>query len=148
MGDFPKAQECYDKALALDEDHAGVFNNLGLLHLSIFIKTRNKGNSVQALNYFQKAIDRDPTLVAAYNGMGDTYNISGQRDEAVIWWERAVALDPDFHLSLISLGMAYLAKGDKTTALNHLERFLKLRKDSLSPDERKRVDALITQCKK
>lgn len=147
-GDFQKAQEYYLKALSLDKDNAGVFSNLGMLHLSLFKQDKKRADHLQASEYFKKAIERDPTLASAYNGLGDTYNVIGQTDAAITLWEKTIDLDPDMDPAVYNLGLAHFEKGDKTRALPYLERYLELRKNTLTPGEIRRVQDLIALCKK
>ncbi|MGD2295167.1 MAG: sulfatase-like hydrolase/transferase [Candidatus Aminicenantes bacterium] len=147
-GNFDEASDFYRRALALDADNAVLFNNLGMLHFSVFMQKKNPADYIQASEYFKKAIERDPTLASAYNGLGGTYNIIGQKENAISLWEKAVELDPYFDLPVYNLGMAYFEKGDKAEALKHFERYLEMRKNTLQAAEKKRIEALIARCKK
>jgi arylsulfatase A-like enzyme/Flp pilus assembly protein TadD len=147
-GDFDEARDFYKRAMDLDEDNAVLFNNLGILHFSLFMQKQNQADYIQASEYFKKAIERDPSLASAYNGLGGTYNVVGQKDAAINLWEKAVELDPYFSLPVYNLGIAYFEKGDKAAALRHLERYLELVGRALPTAERKRVEKLIDECKK
>ena len=43
--------------------------------------------------------------------------------------------------------MAYFEKGDKAQALRYFKKYLSLRGQTLSPEERKRVEEFIRRCK-
>ena len=44
---------------------------------------------------FQKAVELDPELAEAYDGMGNFWNAKRQYDKAMADFDRAVALDPE-----------------------------------------------------
>ncbi len=46
--------------------------------------------------------------------------MAGDVDGAIENWKKAVELKPDFGFPLYNLGLAFLAKGDKTEALDYL----------------------------
>jgi arylsulfatase A-like enzyme/Flp pilus assembly protein TadD len=146
-GEYRKALEHYDKALSLDNNDAVIFSNLGTLHLSIFMKTKKREDHYRSIENFRKAVELDPALASAYNGLGGAYKIVGQNDEAIAAWEKSLELKPDFDFPVYNLGVAYLEKGNKTQALKYFERYLLLKKNTISPQERRDVEALIRKCK-
>ena len=146
--DFKKALECYGEALSLDGTNALIYNNLGFLHFSIFLQTKKMEDNARSQECFQKAIDLDPTLVSAYNGLGGAYKVIGQIDNAISTWKKALELNPDFDMPIYNLGVSHLQKGEKIRALEYFERYLSLKGRTLSPEERRQVQALIQECKK
>jgi arylsulfatase A-like enzyme/Flp pilus assembly protein TadD len=146
-GELQKALDYYEKALALDSNNALIHDNLGFIHFSLFQKTGKTQDNTAAMENFRKAVQLDPSLASAYNGLGGTYKASGQLDEAIRAWEKSLELNPDFSFPLYNLGVAYLEKGNKADALKCLERYLFLNQNNLSPEERRKLDALILKCK-
>ena len=146
-GDDQEALAHYDKALSLDSTDALLFNNLGSLHLSRYIKEKNPEDHSQAIAHFRNAIHFDPQLAAAYNGLGGAYNIVGKIDEAISLWEKSVDLNPAYGFSVYNLGMAYFRKGEKGKALEYLTRYLELERENLSTEEREKIIALIQKCR-
>jgi len=147
-GEIQKALEYYEKALALDSTNALVYDNVGFLHFSLYLKTGRTEENAAAMENFQKAIQLDPRLVSAYNGLGGAYKAAGQLDKAIKTWEKSLEFDPDFGFSLYNLGVAYLERGNKASALKCLERYLFLNQNTLSPEERRKLEILIMKCKK
>ena len=146
-GEFQKALESNEKALSLDDTDALIYNNLGLLYYVIFSQTKNIQDHTQALENYKKAIMFDPGLASAYNGLAGVYHAVGQIDSAIPMWEKALELDPDYDFPIYNLGVAYFEKGNKAQALKYFERYLSLRGQTLSAEERKRVDEFIRKCK-
>ena len=147
-GKNQKALEYYRKALTLDDSNAMVFSNLGALYLSIFRRSRKKDTHFQSMEYFKKAIELDPNLAAAYRGLGACYGIRGQTKEAISIWEKALELNPNDYFLVYNLAMANLEIGRKSQALKYFEKYLVLKKDTISSEERREIEALIQQCKK
>lgn len=146
-GDFDRAYEAYEKALALDPNYPIVFNNLGSLFLSRYLKNNNQEDINKALDYFKKAISLDPELVSAYNGLGGAYKKIGKIKEAIDCWQKALALNPNYDFSLYNLGITYFELGDKKAALKYLERYLKAKKN-ISVAEKEKIKALIDECRR
>ncbi len=145
--DYQKALEAYQKALALDSDYPIIFNNLGSLYLSIFLKTRELENYQKSIENFKRALELDPNYASAYNGLGAAYSKGGNVDGAIFCWEKAVELKPDFAFPLYNLGLAYLAKGNKQKALAYFNRYKRKNYPFLSLREKKELDDLIMKCK-
>lgn len=146
-GDEQKALEHYRKALAVDGTFAMTYANLGGLHFSKFSRTKQKSNYLQAMEYFKKAIEYDPDLALAYKWLGVGYKFGGRVDAAIAMWEKTLELNPTDDNIVLDLGKAHLEKGSKALALKYLERYLGLRKDTLSPEERREIETLIQKCR-
>lgn len=147
-GEFQRALEYYGKALYLDGTNALIYNNLGFLHFSSFLKTKRREDNTRAVESFQKAVELDPQLASAYNGLGGAYKIFGQSDEAIAAWEKALELDPDYDFPIYNLGVAHLQKKNKTRALEYFERYLLLKSGTISTEELRQIEAFIQECKK
>ena len=147
-GDLDKALECFDRAVALDAGFAPAHVNIGAARMaSYFGRGRNADDLARALDHFRRAVEIDPASNAALRGLASALTRSGREDEALPVWEKAVAADPKDDFSTYNLGVAYFNKGDKTKALRAFETYLELRKDTLRPEERERVLALIARCR-
>jgi len=146
-GDYQKALEHYQKAVSLDDTQAIIFSNLGALYLSIFLQTKKAKDHTQSIEYFKKAIELDPRLSMAYKGLGVANRLVEKVDDAISCWEKALELSPNDDFIVYNLGIAYLERGMKSQALEYFKRYLSLKKNSLSPEEGKKIDALIQKCK-
>jgi tetratricopeptide (TPR) repeat protein len=99
------------------------------------------------LESYRKAIELDPGLASAYNGLAGVFHIIGQTDNAISMWGKALELEPDYDFPIYNLGLAHLDKGNKAQALKYFERYLLLKDRTLSPDERRKIVELIRLCK-
>lgn len=147
-GENQKALEHYREALALDDSGAMVFSNLGALYLSIFSQSRKREDHSLSMEYFKKAIEFDPNMIAAYKGLGAAYASIGRIRDAISIWEKALELNPKDNFLIFRMGIAHLGIGNKAQALKYFENYLLFNKDTISAEERKKIEALIQKCKK
>jgi arylsulfatase A-like enzyme/lipoprotein NlpI len=142
-GDHDNALEAFHTALSLDTNYSIVFNNLGSLHLSRYIQSKNTDDHANALQNFKKAIELDPNYASAYNGLGSAFGQVGDIDSAMYCWEKAVELKPDYAYPLYNLGLSHLAKGNNDKALDYFQRYKKAHYDRLSMPDKRKLDDLI-----
>jgi arylsulfatase A-like enzyme/tetratricopeptide (TPR) repeat protein len=146
-GNLDLALKNYQKALELDHNYSAVFNNIGSLYLTAFLKSRDPKVYELAIKNFNKAIDIDPNLFSAYNGRGAANHFGNKIENAIEDWQKAIEIKPDFIDPYFSIGVAYLSIGDKARAL---ETFLLLKEryySKLSMSGRQRLERLIAQSK-
>lgn len=74
----------------------------------------------EASRAFQRSIDEDPTLGAAYLGLGDVYIIQSRFREALIPLDRAVALLPDSWFPHYQTALAHLGLGESEIGLKEI----------------------------
>jgi arylsulfatase A-like enzyme/Tfp pilus assembly protein PilF len=146
-GDEEKAFEYYNHSLALDADFAMTNAFLGILHLTRFSRTKIRADYARSMEYLKKAIGNDPGLAIAYKWLGTGYKVGGRPDAAIAVWKKALELNPSDAFVVVNLGRALLEKGSKDEALGYFERYIRLRGDTLSPEERREVESLIQKCK-
>ena len=148
LGDMQRAQDRFEKALELDPEDAVVNVNAGSFFLAKAQKTNNPPDILRAVRNYRTAIASDPSLASAYNGLGGALKTAGNRDEAILNWETALTLDPNYALSAYNLALAYLEKADKTRALEYCQKYLTIRGNTLTRAEKEEIDKIIEECKK
>ena len=148
LGDMARAQDRFEKALDLDPEDAVINVNTGSFFISKVQSTKNPPDILRAVRYFRRAIASDPFLASAYNGLGGVLSLAGNKDEAIINWEMALKIDPNYALSAYNLALVYLEKGDKTRALEYCQRYLTIKGNTLSNEEREDIEQIIKECKK
>jgi arylsulfatase A-like enzyme/Tfp pilus assembly protein PilF len=67
-GDFKRAEEQLEKAVALDPDMVEAFNNLGYLNLILFVRTGDEDYYDSSIQNFNKALSFNPGLESALKG--------------------------------------------------------------------------------
>jgi len=147
-GDFDKALECFDRAVSLDATFALAYSNIGMVRMTLYFgQGRNPDDLALAVGNLRRAVSLDPGLIPALRALGAASMTSGNVDEAIDAWEKAVAANPKDDFSTYNLGLAYFNKGDKARALRSFEAYLDLKKDNLTAEEKSRILELIAKCR-
>jgi Flp pilus assembly protein TadD/TolB-like protein/DNA-binding winged helix-turn-helix (wHTH) protein len=103
QGRFDEAQRQYEYAAALRPEDMKYWSNLGSALML-------QGDFVLATDYFQRAIDIKPTMVA-HSNLGLVHFYTGNFDVAVEHQKVAVALQPNDYFVRSNLGDTLLAAG-------------------------------------
>ena len=147
-GDLDKALESFDRAVTLDASFTPAYMNIGAASMArYFGRGRNPDDLASAIKGFRRAAALEPGSNPALRGLASALTTSGNIDEAVPAWEKAVAADPKDDFSTYNLGVAYFNRGDKAGALRCFERYLDLRKDTLTAEEKNRILELVAKCR-
>lgn len=143
--DYPKALEAYERAVRLDPGFASAFNNLGTLYLRVALEREDPDMLPKAIASFDQAIRNDPSLASAYHGRASAFKFSGRSGDAILDWQKAIALQPDYMEAYFNLGLTFLERGEKSDALNVLNMCKKRFYGRLPASERERLDQLIAE---
>ena len=146
-GNPEKALEAFRKALDLDPNFALAHLNVGAALMDMNSASPRPDRLAEAIIHLKKAAELDPTMTLAFRGLATAFQEAGRPDEALAAWEKAVISDPADDFSILNLGQAYLAKGDKFRARRCFERILALKGDRIDEAERERLQALIDKCR-
>lgn len=147
-GNFEKSEEAYKKALELDKNNDLTLSNLGTLYLQWFRLKKNKEFHAKAVEFYGRAVEKNPKLVPALNGLAVAFSFSGEPQKAVEYWKRALEIDPAFSNVYFNLGITYLGMKNKTQALKYFNLCKERLYNKLSPREQQQLDTLITEAKK
>jgi tetratricopeptide (TPR) repeat protein len=143
LGELENGIAAYEKAQAIDQENATVFNNLGAAYHYLTLKTRAARAFHKSVESFKKAIELDPDYASPYNGLGTAYRLSGNLDGAIYCWEKALELNPDLNQVYYSLGLAYFEKGETPKGLECLDKYKRRSAHLLAPGEKKKLEDLI-----
>ena len=80
-----------------------------------------EGNFERARKRFLEAIDADPQLPEAFNGVGVTYRMRNDLPVALAWYKRALSVDPDFGDAYYNMACVYALQGQDDLALRYLQ---------------------------
>lgn len=90
------------------------YNNMGMAMWK-------KGNNVEALKFFQKAVKVAPEEVIFWSDLGGVYGAIGKYEESVKVLKHGIALSPDSIELRTNLAMSYINLKDYINALSTLE---------------------------
>lgn len=122
--DWAKAADLYQKAIRLEPNNAGLYNNLG-------VALRRKGDLKGAATAYQKALDLDPGLDTAYLNLTIALLSGQQWAEAVATVQKAkpqLPGDPDLFLYE---GLAYEKLQQWVKAVQAYESYVQRSPDAL-----------------
>jgi len=117
QGDIKGTIEAWRFALLFEPQPIFPFlYNLGLLYAQI-------GDIDSAENYFSQINIRDPQIISQ---IGNIYRTFGKYDEAIEYFQRAIAINPRAAQGYMGLLTIYIEKGDKNSAVKVLKDWLSL----------------------
>ncbi len=124
QGHLDEAISRYRRVLALAPNRPGIHFRLGRVLLT---RARDDASAeAQALKEFQLELQVDPTNADAAYEIGEMMRKTGQLDDAIGSFKRAVAAYPKFEEALVGLGRALLAAKQPEAALPHLQQAIAL----------------------
>ncbi len=119
LGRNNDAEREYLVALSLDSTFADPYINLGNLCVS-------RGDLAKAESYFLKAVQQDPNSAIGYNNLGNLCYQKGLYRDALIDYQRALAINPTYLSAMYHAGLAYYGLGDMFRAESLWSRVLEL----------------------
>jgi tetratricopeptide (TPR) repeat protein len=97
-GLYEKAKKELEAGLKDDPKSPDILNNIGAIYLRLGQSHKGQSKSddylEQARSYFTKALDTDPDFPSAWNGLADTYYLSGNTQQAISYYKKALSLSP------------------------------------------------------
>ncbi len=121
-GEYERATQDFDAAIALNPDYSIALNNRGIVY-------QNRGMYDQAIGDFTRAIALKSNYFDAINNRGGAYNHTGMHDQAIYDFTRALALKPGSFMTYNNRGVAYAKKGLIKNAQEDFERAIALKPD-------------------
>jgi tetratricopeptide (TPR) repeat protein len=159
LGDFKSSIQCYESALKLLPNHAEIANDIGRLAYRLdmkevavklfrhFIAARpqvpdgpnNLACALRDLNRYEEAIEvlkpalaTHPAEPLLWNTLGSVLSEQGELDTAVVFFDEALRLNPDFAKARYNRGNTRLGLGHYAEALADCESAMA---QSIPPDE-------------
>jgi tetratricopeptide (TPR) repeat protein len=110
MGDDEQAIADYDRAIALEPDHARAYHNRGVARF-------DQGDLEGAIADYTQAIALDPDCASAYYSRGVARHDRGDLEGAIADYTQAIALEPDDASAYYNRGVARHDRGDLDGAI-------------------------------
>jgi tetratricopeptide (TPR) repeat protein len=121
---FSNSFALFSRCLEVVGENDLALNNLGVALASL-------GRQDEALSYFARSIERNPTRANPYLNYGVCLFAKGDEVNATTYLERAIALDPKLVSPLVHLGLIYSNRGDTDGAVELLKKALKIDQNNL-----------------
>jgi TolB-like protein/Tfp pilus assembly protein PilF len=103
---FQRAQECYEKAIALDPEFARAYSGLASLHFlrfKLFLTTSFKSIETKTLDLALHAVRLDPDDYLGHWVLGQLYGFQGKHTQSIAEFDRALHINPnDANLLVVS----------------------------------------------
>ena len=103
-----------------------------------------QGDYQSAISFFENVIAQKDDNPAIFYKTALAYEANDEIDKAISYLLRAIVLNENFEIAYKKLGIFFMAKGDKRSAIDYFEDYLNF---DLSDDEKKQVEALIKKMK-
>jgi protein O-mannosyl-transferase len=120
IGQYDKALDDINKALAIDPLSYGDYNNRGRSYFG-------KGLIDTAIEDFGKAISINPNYDKAYYNRGFAYTEKKQYDKAIEDYNKAIAINPRYYRTYNYRGLAFYKKGLFDHAIEDFDTAITLR---------------------
>jgi tetratricopeptide (TPR) repeat protein len=102
-----------------------------IAHNNLAFRARRDGDAGTAIYHFLHTAQLRPDDPHSHNTLGSVHHVLGEHDQARAAYERALAVDPDFAMTLVNLGLLEFQSGRRESALELLERALALEPDNV-----------------
>ena len=124
--EWEDADQYYQRALALNPNHAGAY--LAYSHYLLIVNRRQ-----EALAMAEKALELDPLSASTIGRVGESYHFANDLDRAIEDVQAALEMEPQGVLWQVNLGCIYTMKGEYDQAITGLERAVSLADPNLGP---------------
>ncbi|MBI4512036.1 MAG: tetratricopeptide repeat protein [Deltaproteobacteria bacterium] len=138
--DLDRAEECFRRAIFLDERMAAAWTDFGSI-------LERKGQRGQARDAFEKALALDPEQPEARYNLANLLADVGEVDLAVAEYRRVIAACPELADAHYNLALLYQRADKPGLAAIHLRKYLDLDSDSeWAGKAREMLDSLAEKC--
>ncbi len=156
---YPEAEKHYLEAVRLSGGDPGYYNNLGALYLDmqrwddaveyfrlaagdlLFAQPEvaltgagtalvEKGEPLEAIEYFQQALEKNRRYAPAHLHMGRAYQALNRPGPAIESFLEATRIDSGYAEAYYQLGLAYMKRKEEGKAREAFEKAISLRPDS------------------
>jgi tetratricopeptide (TPR) repeat protein len=117
--EYDKAIDHFAKATQLDPSFADAYIQLGYVYFL-------KGKFDLQLKAYENAVKVDPKNPDTWTSLGGAYEDLGLYDKAIAAYRKGLEIEPDDRDTIHELGILYIARGDRTRAVEMLMRLSKL----------------------
>lgn len=121
---FNLAEGWYKKAVELASENLDFINALGALYVQV-------DENEKAITTLESSLSKNPKQPEPLTNLGFVYAKQQQFDKALGYYNRAIALDPDFEQALLNKAAVLNITGQKLATKQLLQRLLKLNPNNI-----------------
>lgn len=129
------AEKLYLEAIRASISVADAYCNLGIIYA-------RRGETVQAIDSFTKALVADPRHIEAHYNLANMYYDAGNYPLALTHYEVALRMDDSFSEIAYNLALTHLCLNDRVKAVEALYRFIEMA-DSSEHDHANKLIQLL-----
>lgn len=118
-GDVKAANAAYDKAIEIGRDSDTLQNNMNIVFLRPEFKEK-------MLKFTKDIVARNPNLADSHTNMGNAFMFTGDPENAILEYKKALELDPKSEQTWHNLGVAYTRKNNHLKAMECYRRSIAL----------------------
>lgn len=117
IGNFDKAIEYADRALAIEPENTGAQTASGDIRF-------DKGDFIGAAKFYEHVLEHQPENVNVRTDLGSTFfkRTPPDLDRAVAEYKRSLEIDPRHENTLVNLAIVHLARNEKEAARQVIEQ--------------------------
>ncbi len=128
------AEKLYREAIRTGVARSESYCNLGILHAQ-------KGETIEAIACFSKAVAQDPCHVESHYNLANMYFDANDYHLASLHYQLALRLGPAFSDVHFNLALVYICTGQTAQAMYHLQLFIA----ATPEEEQQEAEALLHQ---
>lgn len=121
-GNLEEAERHYYRILAADSHHADALHLIGLV-------AHQRKDHQRAVEFIRKAIDNNRGCSFYYNNLGAALKEAGNLNDAVISYQQAIQLQPNYPEAAYNLGSIYMIMGNAAEAVQWYEKAIRIKPD-------------------
>jgi len=134
-GDPSAAADAFERAVGIDPALLPAWLNLGIARARV-------QDWAGAIAAYESLIELEPGHAKALNNMANVYFRQGRHDQAAVWYERALAADPDYLLASFHFGWVLRELNRPEEAERHFSHCFDLEAES-ERERKTRLDCLF-----
>jgi Dolichyl-phosphate-mannose-protein mannosyltransferase/ChAPs (Chs5p-Arf1p-binding proteins) len=113
------------QGLQLLQEYATTDSKNEIVNSSIASIILNNDSAIKALPYLQQALSADSQSLEVLGLMGDYYAKTKNGNQAIVYYQKVLNLEPNYLKSYIDIGKVQAANGDANTALQTINNATK-----------------------
>jgi Flp pilus assembly protein TadD len=114
-GRLNEAEVVLSRILAERPDDTYLLNKKGVIYA-------RRGDYLLAEEQFQQVIGLDPLNAPAWSNLGNVSLNTGRLDQAILHYERAISINPEYNLAYENLAAAYRQQGNLEQSVAVMKR--------------------------